>query len=243
MNLCMAHRGWSGRAPENTMAAVRLVLQHSEIRGMEIDVQLSKDGIPVLMHDFTLGRTVKADGTVKDYTLEELKRFDAGSWFGSAFTDERIPSLEEVLAEVRGKVLLNIELKTAGDMYPGLEEKVVELVYKYGMENEVYITSFDHDAVKRVHRLAPSLTKGLIFGGKSTLLHEQMAETGASVLSIPYPYLTQDFVKEMIEQGYTMIAWTIDDPEHIRRVMDLHPELQICTNYPDRMLGLTKKEA
>ncbi|MCE3023150.1 glycerophosphodiester phosphodiesterase, partial [Staphylococcus pasteuri] len=72
MNTCMAHRGWSGRAPENTMAAVRLALTHPGIQAMEIDVQLSKDGVPVLMHDFELGRTVNASGTVKDYTLEEL---------------------------------------------------------------------------------------------------------------------------------------------------------------------------
>ncbi|WP_306738042.1 glycerophosphodiester phosphodiesterase, partial [Acinetobacter baumannii] len=102
-------------------------------------------GVPVVMHDFTLGRTVQAVGTVGDYTLAELKRFDAGSWFDAAFAGETIPTLEEVLLEVQGRLHLNIELKTAGDMYPGLEEKVVELVRAYRMEEQVWITSFDHD--------------------------------------------------------------------------------------------------
>lgn len=241
MNICMAHRGWSGRAPENTMAAVRLALTHSGIQAMEIDVQLSKDGVPVLMHDFELGRTVKGSGMVKDYTLEELKQLDAGSWFDEVFAGEKIPSLEEVLKEVRGKLLLNIELKTAGDMYPGLEEKVADLIQRYGMEDEAYISSFDHDAVARVHELAPTLKKGLIFGGKSRLLREQLTATGATILSIPYPYLTLGFVHEMIEEGYTVIAWTVDNPEHIRNLISFHPELQICTNHPDRMLALTNK--
>ncbi|MFT9849516.1 glycerophosphodiester phosphodiesterase [Aneurinibacillus sp. REN35] len=241
MNVCMAHRGWSGQAPENTLAAVRLALTHPDITAMEIDVQLSKDEVPVVMHDFTLGRTVHASGTVRDYTLEELKRFDAGSWFDHSFTNETIPSLEEVLKEVQGKLHLNIELKTAGDMYPGLEEKVVELVRAHGMEDEVWITSFDHDAIKRVHKLAPELKKGLIFGGKSTLLREQLAETGATILSIPYPYLTRDFVSEMHAEGYTVVAWTVDEPAHIQQVMELHPALQICTNHPDRMLEIKKK--
>lgn len=241
MNTCMAHRGWSGRAPENTMAAVRLALTHPGIQAMEIDVQLSKDGVPVLMHDFELGRTVNASGTVKDYTLEELRQLDAGSWFNEAFAGEKIPSLEEVLGEVRGKLLLNIELKTAGDMYPGLEEKVADLIRLYSMEREAYVSSFDHDAVARIHELAPELTKGLIFGGKSTLLREQLAVTGATILSIPYPYLTPGFVHEMIEEGYTVIAWTVDNAEHIRQLIDFHPELQICTNHPDRMLELINK--
>jgi glycerophosphoryl diester phosphodiesterase len=240
MNMCMAHRGWSGKAPENTMAAIRLVLQNPRILAIEIDVQLSKDGIPVLIHDFTLGRTVQASGTVRDYTLAELKQLDAGSWFSPSFSGERIPTLEEVLVEVKGKLHVNIELKTATDMYPGLEQKVIELIQKHGMEKEVCITSFDHDAIKRVHTIAPSLQKGLIFGGKTTLLREQLAETGSSIISMPYPYLTPGFVKEMIEEGYTVIAWTVDNPADIERLMAFHPELQICTNHPERMLSLIK---
>ncbi|AMA71516.1 MULTISPECIES: glycerophosphodiester phosphodiesterase [Aneurinibacillus] len=243
MNVCIAHRGWSGKAPENTMAAVRLALQYPDIQAIEIDVQLSKDGVPVLMHDFVLGRTVKAGGSVKDYTWEELKQMDAGLWFDESFKGEHIPSLEEVLTEVRGKLEINIELKAAGDRYPGLEEKVVELIYKYGMEQEVYITSFDHDAIKRVHALAPALKKGLIFGGKPRLIREQLAETGATILSMPYPYVTKDFVIEMIEAGYTVIAWTVDEPDDIQHLLGFHPQLQICTNHPERMIALKKTTA
>ncbi|WP_205628895.1 glycerophosphodiester phosphodiesterase, partial [Acinetobacter baumannii] len=92
-----------------------------------------------------------------------------------------------------------------------------------------------------VHTLAPECKKGLIFGGKSTLLREQLAETGATILSIPYLYLTRDFVSEMAAEGYTVVAWTVDEPSHIQRMMDMHPALHICTNHPDRMLDIKKK--
>ncbi|MGV2720137.1 UNVERIFIED_CONTAM: glycerophosphodiester phosphodiesterase family protein, partial [Klebsiella pneumoniae] len=77
----MAHRGWSGKAPENTMAAIQLALAEPAIQAMEIDVQLTRDGVPVLIHDFTLERTTNGSGLVKDHTLEELRQLDAGKWF------------------------------------------------------------------------------------------------------------------------------------------------------------------
>lgn len=141
MNICMAHRGWSGKAPENTMAAVRLALAEPAIQAMEIDVQLSSDGVPVLIHDFTLGRTTNGKGLVKDHTLEQLRELDAGSWLDERFTGERIPTLDEVLQAVKGRCTLNIELKATSDMYPGIAEKVLALLEQHDMKQEVYITS------------------------------------------------------------------------------------------------------
>lgn len=238
MNPCMAHRGWSGYAPENTLRAIRLALAEPRIHSIEIDVQMTKDGIPVIIHDFVLGRTVNGSGLVGSHTYAELQRMDAGSWFGPEFQGERVPTLEEVLREVKGRARLNIELKTAGDLYPGLEEKVVALVRQYSMKQDVFITSFDHEAIKRVHEIDPSMTTGLIFEGRPLLLREQLCETGASLLSMSYMYLTREFVVEMIESGIPMIAWTVNDPDIMKRLMDFHPELQICTNYPNRMLKL-----
>jgi glycerophosphoryl diester phosphodiesterase len=238
MNICMAHRGWSGKAPENTMAAIHLALAEPAIQAMEVDVQLTKDGVPVLIHDFTLERTTNGSGLVKDHTFEELRTLDAGSWFHSDYAGEPIPTLEEALQTVKGKCTLNIELKTAGDLYPGIAEKVVQLVEQYDMKREVYITSFDHEVIKQVRELDPSLKTGLIIYGKPVLLREQLRETGASILSMAYPYLTAEFVRTAIDEGITVIAWTVDVPEHIRLLMQWHPDIQICTNHPDRMLGL-----
>ncbi|WP_051330968.1 glycerophosphodiester phosphodiesterase family protein [Aneurinibacillus terranovensis] len=97
-NACIAHRGWSGRAPENTLAAIKKAIYHPAIDGIEIDVQMSLDGVPVVIHDYTLERTTTGTGYVGSYTLTELKKLDAGTWFSSSFAGETIPTLEEVLS-------------------------------------------------------------------------------------------------------------------------------------------------
>ncbi len=244
MNLCMAHRGWSGKAPENTLAAIRLALNEPGIQAIELDVQLSKDGVPVVIHDYTLNRTTNGSGAVMDHTFEQLSVLDAGGWFDPAYSGESIPSLEQVLQEVKGKRRLNIELKKGGGMYPGLEQQVLGLVRKYGVENEAVITSFNHEAIRTVSRLAAGEVKtGLIVYGMPALLREQLQHAGASYLSMAYPYLTAQFIEGMIGDGYSLIAWTVDDPQHIEQVMKLHPELQITTNHPDRMISAVKRLA
>src|SRR5690554_7738935 len=111
-SIVVAHRGWSGAAPENTMAAFRLAMLDLRISWIELDVQLSKDGVPVVIHDYKLRRTTGALGAVKDYTYEQLSKLDNGSWFSPEFSSERIPTLEQVLKEAKGRIHLNIELKT-----------------------------------------------------------------------------------------------------------------------------------
>jgi len=238
MNICMAHRGWSGKAPENTLAAVRLALAEPAIQAIEIDVQLSRDGVPVLIHDFTLGRTTNGEGLVKNHTLQELRELDAGSWLDDRFAGERIPTLDEVLQMVKGRCTLNIELKATSDMYPGIAEKVWELLEQHDMKQEVYITSFDHDLIRHVRELDATVLTGLIVAGRPVLMMEQLQEAGANILSMGYPYVTRELAVEAIELGYQVIAWTLDDPGHIRTVMSWHPNVQICTNHPDRMLAL-----
>lgn len=238
MNICMAHRGWSGKAPENTMAAIRLALAEPAIGGMEIDVQLSRDGVPVLIHDFTLDRTTSGSGLVMDHTLEELRQLDAGIWFDEKFAGERIPTLEEALQAVKGRCTLNIELKATSDMYPGIAEKVLELLERYEMKDEVYITSFDHDLIRQVRQLDATVVTGLIVLGRPVLMLEQLEAAGANILSMGYPYLTRELACEALEKGYKVIAWTIDEPRDMQIVMSWHPEVQVCTNHPDRMLEL-----
>ncbi|TQK62904.1 glycerophosphoryl diester phosphodiesterase [Brevibacillus sp. AG162] len=235
MNICMAHRGWSGKAPENTMTAIRLALAEPAIKAMEIDVQLTRDGVPVLIHDFTLERTTNGRGLVMDHTLAELRELDAGSWFGDKFAGEKIPTLEEVLIAVRGRCTLNIELKATSDMYPGIAEKVLALVEKHGMKQEVYLTSFDHDLIRHVRTLDQEVQTGLIVYGRPVLMLEQMEAAGATILSMGYPFLTRELTVAAIEKGFKVIAWTLDDPKHIREVISWHPQVQICTNHPDRM--------
>ncbi|MFD1738952.1 glycerophosphodiester phosphodiesterase [Bacillus salitolerans] len=236
--ICMAHRGWSSKAPENTLAAIQLALMEPKVTWIEIDVQLSKDGIPVVIHDFTLERTTNGVGPVHDLTLQQLQRLDAGSWFSPVFIDERIPSLSEVLHAVKGRCKLNIELKTAGDLYPSLAEKVVALIQEMNMEQEVVITSFDHEKIRRIKERNTNIQTGLIIWGKPTLLKEQLKETGATILSMAFPFLTQEFIEEMKKEEITIFAWTVDEEDHMKAVLQQDPSIYICTNYPDRLFNV-----
>ncbi|MGD8190694.1 glycerophosphodiester phosphodiesterase [Brevibacillus ginsengisoli] len=235
MNIYIAHRGWSGKAPENTMTAIRLALAEPAIQAIEVDVQLSKDGVPVLFHDFTLERTTNGSGLLKDHTFAELQSLDAGSWMNERFAKERIPSLEEVLQAVKGRGKLNIELKTAGDMYPHLAESVVQLLEKHDMKRDAYITSFDHEVIRQVRRMDKTIKTGLIVYGRPVLMLEQLREAGAEILSISYQFLTGELACAAIDAGFTVIAWTVDDPHVMRKIKQWHPDIQICTNHPDRM--------
>lgn len=246
MTRCMAHRGWSSRAPENTMAAFRLALEEPAIDAIELDVQLSKDGIPVVIHDFVLDRSTSGKGLVRDHTYEQLAQLDAGSWFSQEFAGESIPTLEQVfqaVADIRGDnpILLNLELKQAGELYPGLEEKVAELVNNYQMHSRVVISSFDHDALLRIKNWDATLTTGLLFAGKPTLIAEQMKHTGAEFLSMAYPYITKELAKWIISQGRMLVAWTVDPPQMMEMVIGIHPEIVICTNAPENLFALKKQ--
>ncbi len=149
--LVVAHRGASSLAPENTMAAVRKALELN-VDIIEIDVHRSYDGELVVIHDDTVNRTTSGKGRVKDFTLDELKKLDAGRWFKLSFWGERIPTLREVLEETKDKTVLLIELK--GER---TEVRTVELVRELGMEDQVIIQSFDFQQVQKVKQKAPEI--------------------------------------------------------------------------------------
>lgn len=235
----MAHRGFSSAAPENTLSAVKKALELPYVDSIEVDVQLSKDGIPVVIHDFTLDRTTNGVGYVKDKTFAELRELDAGGWFSKEFIGEKIPSLEEVLELTKDKnILLNIELKTAGEMYEGYERVIVDLVKRYKMEKKVYLTSYDHEAIRNIKKMKTKIRTGLIIEGNPVLLKEQLAEAGADILSIKADYLTPKLMLTMMKKNIKIIAWTVNDPIQIKHILQLSKKISICTNYPDRLEAL-----
>lgn len=243
MTVIVAHRGWSGAAPENTMAAFELALKEPAIDYIELDVHLSADGVPVVIHDHTLNRTTSGQGPVREASHAELARLDAGSWYAPEFAGERIPTLAEVLELCKGRMRLAVELKTMGELNRGLEEKVVSLIQQYGMQDEVVLSSFDHDSMKLAHELDPSITTGLILLGKPTLLLEQLAFTGATSLSIHYGFATPELLAQMAEAGIDIGVWTVDDPEQLAQLVARYPDLRITTNYPDRLLAAIGAQA
>ncbi|OIJ11591.1 glycerophosphodiester phosphodiesterase [Anaerobacillus arseniciselenatis] len=237
MNPIMAHRGWSSRAPENTLAAIKLAVDEDWIHSIEIDVQLTKDGVPVIIHDFHVDRTTNGTGLVKELTLNELRKLDAGSWFSPKFKAEKIPTLEEALELSKGRKRLNLELKTAGDMYRGLAEKVVRLVEKFQMENEVIITSFNHEKLKQVRQVTSNIEIGLIIEGNPPLLDEQLQYIKANTVSMSFRFLTPSIVDHHLNSGRKLVVWTPNTLGEINFVKQLSKKIEICTNYPERVLS------
>lgn len=232
-NLCVAHRGFSAKAPENTQAAIRLAMQEPFVKWMEIDVQLTRDGVPVVIHDFSVDRTTTGKGKVKDLTWQEIRRMDAGIWKGKQFQGEQVPSLDEVLQLVKGRLKVNIELKTSGDMYPGLEEKVLERVHAHGMLSDVVLTSFEPQALHRAKETDPDVQVGLIIDAHPRDLLNRLKRLGCSFLSIGYSHLDAAFASELLRNGITPMAWTVDDKRSMAALAKMNPEIMICTNRPD----------
>src|SRR5881275_3461624 len=142
------HRGNADECPENTLTSFRSAIELG-VDVIELDVHRSEDGALPVIHDHLLDRTTDGSGLVRDYTMAELKRLDAGSWKNPRFKGERIPSLDEVLALAKGQVGVAIEIKNLPLPYSGIEELVVEAVRGAEMMRDVVVISFDHRCIKR----------------------------------------------------------------------------------------------
>ncbi|OMF21435.1 glycerophosphodiester phosphodiesterase [Paenibacillus sp. FSL H8-0548] len=233
-NPCVAHRGWSSRAPENTMAAIRLAIADPEVEWIELDVHLSKDHVPVVIHDPTLRRTTNGKGDVKSLTAAELTSLDAGHWFSQKYQGEPVPTLEQVLSEAVGHCKLNIELKTNGIRYPYIEQKVLECIQAFKAEEEVIITCFHEGTLYRMRNLSKSIRTGLIIDGWRNTLPQELKELGSDFLSISYSKLNKERVALLKAAGIQVMAWTINEKRAMRKVASLDPDILICTNYPER---------
>jgi len=232
--LNFAHRGASHEAPENTLAAFLLAAELGA-DGIELDVQLSKDGQVVVLHDFVLETTTNGHGLVRDRTLADLKALDAGSWFDPAFADQRIPTLQEVMDAVGRRLLLNIELKTRGLSDEGLAAAVVRLVEENGLLDRVILSSFNPLAVWRVRRLNPWIPVGLLYAPDLPLplrrpwLHRLIRP---EALHPHHTLVDEEYGRWAKRQGYRLHVWTVDDPGEMWRLVRQGVEA-IITNRPD----------
>ncbi|HPI72899.1 MAG TPA: glycerophosphodiester phosphodiesterase family protein [bacterium] len=224
-----AHRGASGWTPENTLAAFSKAIELGSDYS-ELDVRLSRDGVVVLSHDDSLRRTTGQPGAVWDYTVEELKTFDAGAWFGPEFTGEKIPTLQEVMRLVKGKMKLNIEVKITREE-PQVAEKVIEVIRQEGFDKECMITSFDQATVEKVIELAPDLPAGLIF---SETVKTDVFAGPWPILSVRYSAVNKEFVAKARKAGKQIHVWTVNDEQKMRELIALKVD-GIITNYPDRL--------
>lgn len=231
----MAHRGWSGLAPENTLSAIKLALEEPKIHAIEIDIQMTKDGVPVVFHDKVLDRTTNGTGALKNKTLAELKALDAGSWFSESFADEKIPTLEEVLLLVDGAKPLYIELKQVGDLYIGLELKTIELIRRHGFEDRCSLISFDHKSLQTCMKIAPEIKRTLVMMGSPLLLAEQVNAIQATSVSMYAEYVDQLMVDSLTRNGTEIVIWTVDEPAEADRIASYGADVLFTSNRPDQL--------
>jgi glycerophosphoryl diester phosphodiesterase len=237
--LNIAHRGASGHAPENTMAAFERCIELGAT-AIETDVQMTSDGSLVLIHDESLARTAGSPKLVKDVTLEELRRLDAGSWFDPAFRGERVPTLRELLELVKPySLLLNLELKNGVVPYPGLEEAVVEEVRRFGMSDRVILSSFNHYSLVKCKRLAPEVRTGILYMEGLYEPWDYASRIGAEALHAYHYAVLPEWVAQAAERGIAYHPFTVNEPAEMRRLLAAGVS-GIITDYPDRLAELLK---
>ena len=231
--LIWAHRGASGHAPENTLPAFQLAADMGA-DGVELDVQLTKDGVLVVCHDEKVDRTANAKGWIKDYTFEELRKMDF-SYGNLAYEGVQIPTMEEVLDLLEPTGLtINIEMKTGIVMYPQLEEKIVELTNKKGWNDRVIYSSFNHYSVKKIKELNPEAKTGLLYADGPIDMPGYCKTVGADALH-PALYNLQfpGFVQECHDKGIDINVWTVNEEAYMKMAEQWGVHA-IITNYPDK---------
>jgi len=233
--LIIAHRGASAVAPQNTLAAFEQAMALGA-DGVEFDVHLSSDGIPVVIHDFAVDATTNGHGMVREMALAELKTLDAGVSFSQDFVGERIPTLAEVFACLRHRdTLLNVEVKSTGLANTGLEDAVIALIREYGMADCIIFSSFNPVTLWRLKRLAPYIPAGLLYSMDMPLPLRQAWFAVWFKHEARHPHhamVNADYMEWAGRRGYMVNTWTVDQPDEMQRLIALGVG-SIITNVPD----------
>lgn len=241
MTINYAHRGASGYYPENTMLAFERAIELGA-SGIETDVQLTKDGHLVLIHDERLDRTTDAIGYVKDYTINEIRSMDAGRYKDKSFKGVTIPTAEELIElAIEKNIIINFELKTGEIWYKGIEEKLINLINKYNFKEKVIISSFNHYSISTCKQLDNTIKAGLLY--TEGLFEPQLYAkiVGAEALH-PY-FLAVDnaaLIDRIKSAGIMINAYTINEEADMNRFLDYKVD-GIITNYPDKLNKLMKE--
>lgn len=227
-----AHRGFSGKYPENTLLAFEKALE-TGCGGIELDVQLSSDGEPVILHDETLDRTTNGTGFVKDFTAFELRKLRIKDEFRNRKSQEHIPTLREYFELIRGTgIITNIELKTGVFEYPGIEEKVISLVREFKLENSVQYSSFNHYSLLRCREIESDAYYGFLIYSWLIGAGDYVKRMRGTSINACSEYLSQEIVNEIHDHGIIAQAYTPNEPALMRWLCQNNVDVLI-SNYPD----------
>ena len=221
--LVIAHRGDSAHRPENTLASFAGALEVGASL-VELDVQLTRDGEVIVLHDVTLDRTTDGSGDVRRLTLAEVRAVSAGypERFGTAYAGERVPTLAEALGLLRGRARALVEIKTesvSDDAEGGVEARVADEVRRSGMAGEVALISFDQRAVLRLRALAPEMTRGRLFGRATPDEVLSEAREAGCELVMPHKSQLDDALAERVHAaGLKLATWVVDEPAELKQL-------------------------
>ena len=235
MSKIFAHRGFSGKYPENTMLAFEKAVEIG-VDGIAMDVHLTKDNVLVIIHDEDIKRTCDGEGLVRDMTYEELKKFDASATFRGVYGFSGIPTLREYFELVKDTdIITNIELKTGIFEYPTIEQRTIDMIREYGLEDKIILSSFNHFTVKRCEAIAPEIKRGFL---SESWLIDYGKYTAAQNVQCCHPIhcnLSKEVVDEMHAAGCEINTWTVNEYADIERLSALGVDALIG-NFPDRMI-------
>ncbi len=247
--LNIAHRGARAAAPENTLPAF---LRAAEIGadGVELDVQLTADGVPVVFHDTNLDRTTDGTGRLADHTLAQLRELDAGSHFGADWADVRIPTLAEVFDALGDRMLVNVELKAHADgptaEVAPLADAVITAIREADASGRVILSSFNPIALRAVKRRAPDLPLGYLYApdlplplAKGWLARPIIGRHAAR--HPHYSMVDHAYMRWARRRGYRVNVWTVNDVDEMRRLRDLGVDALI-SDYPDLVQDVLQGE-
>ena len=227
--LVVAHRGASGLAPENTMLAHHVAYEVGA-HMVEIDVQETADGKLVCMHDYDVDRTTNGSGAVAELTYRELRELDAGK-------GQKIPSLEEVLDFIHGKMKINIELKVLE-----IENDVLSMVKARSMFPDVTISSFLHGTLVAIRNLDSSIYTAVLVEKHREDLITYVIEHDANALNPDYRLITSDIIEQAHRNNIQVFPWTVNDSSQMRDLFNMNVD-GIITNFPDVAIKILEEKA
>lgn len=234
----MAHRGLSADAPENTLYAFSDAISVGA-DFIELDVQQTRDGVLVVMHDSNLKRTTGVNKDIWDVDYADIQNLDAGSWFDSAYANARIPTLEETLQFVDKRAKLNIEIKPTKHGSDTLEQDVAELITRYQYTDACYVTSFSYGSLKKVKEANPEIRTGYLM---SVAYGQFYSLKYADAFSLNKVFVTSQVVNAAHQQGKQIFAWTVNSMSEVRSLCNLHVD-SIITDDPVMVQNVISRDS
>ena len=233
--ILLAHRGFSGEYPENSPIAFEAAVQKTACDGFESDVHITKDGKLVIFHDATLERTSNGTGYLKDYTYDELMQLDIGSWKAPEFAGQHIWAFDQLLDFCHDThMLLNMELKNYEVFYEGLEQMVIDAVCAHKMQDEVFVSSFNHISMQHFKNLNGDIKTGLLYDKPFLDIDKYIERSNADNMHPRYMLL--QYQPELVDlyhgRGMNVNTWTVNEVSDMRDMMERGVD-SIISNHPD----------